>query len=110
MSECWSFDRKGEGGVTSVNIAGQCMLTHAMFCRAFDFAALLKLPGASPSSAVSAALVDVYGPDVAELVVLSTHPAHRGKGLAKVSPLRACVWVFCWLKNLEQGQETPAGV
>ena len=64
--------------------------------RAFDFAALLKLPGATPSSAVSAALVDVYGPDVAELVVLSTHPAHRGKGLAKVS-LSVCVWV-CWLE------------
>ena len=56
--------------------------------RDFDFAALLKIPTGSGSTAGSAAacaaLLDVYGEDVAELFVISTHPSYRGRGYARV--------------------------
>lgn len=52
--------------------------------RSFDFAVLLKAPGAGNGGAVAAALLDIYGSDLAELFVVSTHPKHRGKGHAKV--------------------------
>ena len=37
---------------------------------------------------MTAALLDIYGLDLAELFVVSTHPLHRGKGHAKASRSR----------------------
>jgi len=55
--------------------------------RSFDFAALLRLPEQSTSA--SAALLDVYGADVAELFVLSTRPSLQRQGHARALVLDA---------------------
>jgi hypothetical protein len=52
--------------------------------RSFDYAALLRADGRP----VAAAVVDVYGPDVAELFVVATRPAARRQ---------VCIWVRGWV-------------
>ncbi|GAX79516.1 hypothetical protein CEUSTIGMA_g6957.t1 [Chlamydomonas eustigma] len=43
----------------------------------------------SAAGPVSAALLDVYGADVAKLFAITTHPGHRGKGHARALVLDA---------------------
>ncbi|KAG1653045.1 hypothetical protein FOA52_008222, partial [Chlamydomonas sp. UWO 241] len=68
--------------------------------RSFDFAAVLKTPpsdaagggrgsGLDPGGPACAALLDVYGTDVAELFVVGTAPRARRQGCARDLVLRA---------------------